>query len=651
MKSRSLKAALAFLTAASAVVGFAGASSAANVEGQTYSFPLQAKSDADITGNASATVNGANVDYTIFADNVDVDAVVMHWHAGDNCDAAGGVEIGIPGETTVVRNPAETVKNGFVITGSAPLGTADMENVYFNVHEAGNLANVIACGELDASDSPLLIDGSGNNRSTAFSATNANTLNGTDVVLTGGVTLEGNKLAVNLQLTGDDLLDGNNRVVTLRNNSSCDASTDTYLTSDIIRSLTGQGTTAPPSASNDLLTVFNNSAWSKTIGAPPAPSTAQVNTTIILTPEEVDAYGDMTIVVHGNESNSDMTVLPAPLNLMVRQAQPVACGQLGVGDATAPINGNYYALEFEEVGSSGYSGTGTLKNTTASDAGSVEAHVLINAPAAAAGVHKVVLDNDTSCDALTAPIGWASIAPDLLANGTDQIDINTGVLRSIFGPLENTGAFSGADATTVNDGQFTVLIANESKDTVLACAQLSRTFGEAPEAPPAPSDVPPFDGTVAEATTLEEILMASDYRANATNTGTDQEIMRLYQAFFGRDPDVAGVQYWISVSKGEVNGTVYSTLELAGFFPGASDEFANQFEGISNQAFVDAVYQNVLGREGEAAGVAYWNDILDGTNNSGNNPALSQGTRADVVYYVAINQEFINREPYAVPAG
>ncbi len=154
----------------------------------------------------------------------------------------------------------------------------------------------------------------------------------------------------------------------------------------------------------------------------------------------------------------------------------------------------------------------------------------------------------------------------------------------------------------------------------------------------------------ADATTLTDVLAASDYRTNATNTGKDQEILRLYTAFFNRTPDVAGVQYWIAVSKGQggpvANRRVYGTLELSGFFTG-STEFKTTFGSVSAADFVDTVYQNVLGRTGEPAGVAYWNDILNGTNLSGSNAALTKGSRAQVVYYVAINNEFINRLPYA----
>lgn len=147
--------------------------------------------------------------------------------------------------------------------------------------------------------------------------------------------------------------------------------------------------------------------------------------------------------------------------------------------------------------------------------------------------------------------------------------------------------------------------------------------------------------TVADATTLNELINAVDY-----NTAKDPEILRLYNAFFGREPDVAGVKYWIAVSRGQIDGKTYGTLPIAGFFAQGT-EFKNTYaDAPNNSVFLERVYLNILGRQGEAGGVAYWTDILNGTNNSGKNPTRQVGSRAEVVYYVAINTEFVNRKPY-----
>ncbi|MFW2381636.1 MAG: DUF4214 domain-containing protein [Acidimicrobiales bacterium] len=147
---------------------------------------------------------------------------------------------------------------------------------------------------------------------------------------------------------------------------------------------------------------------------------------------------------------------------------------------------------------------------------------------------------------------------------------------------------------------------------------------------------------VSEATTLEGIINAEDYRI-----GTDPEILRLYNAFFNRVPDVAGAKYWIGVSKGEVDGKTYKNIEIARFFTTSSAEFRNFYENApSDEAFLTRVYENVLGRGSDPSGYAYWLDILKGTNASGLNPDLSKGDRADVVFYVALGAEFVNANPY-----
>ncbi len=157
---------------------------------------------------------------------------------------------------------------------------------------------------------------------------------------------------------------------------------------------------------------------------------------------------------------------------------------------------------------------------------------------------------------------------------------------------------------------------------------------------------PPAPVTVAEAITIEELIGATNFRSAADNKGTDQEIMRLYAAFFNRTPDVGGVQYWIGVSKGEVDGRTYTTKEIAQFFE-PTNEFRNAFESVNNVQFVATVYSNVLARDPEPTGLSYWNDILNGTNVSGANPEKKKAAnRGELVFFVAINDEFVNRLPY-----
>jgi SpoIID/LytB domain protein len=81
---------------------------------------------------------------------------------------------------------------------------------------------------------------------------------------------------------------------------------------------------------------------------------------------------------------------------------------------------------------------------------------------------------------------------------------------------------------------------------------------------------------------------------------------RLYSAYFERDPDLTGFAYWTErLRAGQ------SLVSISQAFTG-SEEFESDYgEAISNRDFVRLVYRNVMEREGEASGVAYWTDILD----------------------------------------
>jgi hypothetical protein len=83
-------------------------------------------------------------------------------------------------------------------------------------------------------------------------------------------------------------------------------------------------------------------------------------------------------------------------------------------------------------------------------------------------------------------------------------------------------------------------------------------------------------------------------------------VARLYLAYFLRAPDYQGLQFW-SGQKREG-----SALESISRFFAGSAEFEQRYGGLSNAAFVDLVYANVLGRVADAGGRAFWIAQLDG---------------------------------------
>ncbi len=87
--------------------------------------------------------------------------------------------------------------------------------------------------------------------------------------------------------------------------------------------------------------------------------------------------------------------------------------------------------------------------------------------------------------------------------------------------------------------------------------------------------------------------------------GTISPLVRLYIAYLQRDPDYAGLQFQIGQRKGG-----RSLAQISQDFA-QSPEFQAQYGALDNQQFVARVYQNVLGRVGDAAGVAFFKSQLD----------------------------------------
>jgi len=93
---------------------------------------------------------------------------------------------------------------------------------------------------------------------------------------------------------------------------------------------------------------------------------------------------------------------------------------------------------------------------------------------------------------------------------------------------------------------------------------------------------------------------------DTTGSGIAGEAYRLYQAAFDRKPDAAGLGYWIGqMDQGE------SLMEVAQNFVG-SKEFQTLYGAAPTHAqLLTAMYNNVLHRDPDAAGQAYWIDLLD----------------------------------------
>jgi hypothetical protein len=88
----------------------------------------------------------------------------------------------------------------------------------------------------------------------------------------------------------------------------------------------------------------------------------------------------------------------------------------------------------------------------------------------------------------------------------------------------------------------------------------------------------------------------------------EHQVARLYVAAFGRAADSAG----LALQYGALRSGQSLAQVAAGFT--SSAEYANHYGSLSNAEFVNALYQNVLGRPGDAAGVQNFRAVLDAGN-------------------------------------
>lgn len=104
---------------------------------------------------------------------------------------------------------------------------------------------------------------------------------------------------------------------------------------------------------------------------------------------------------------------------------------------------------------------------------------------------------------------------------------------------------------------------------------------------------------------VERISFSDGHLALDTD-GFAGQVFRVYRAAFDRAPDLKGMGFWLSVMDA---GT--SLTDIAGGFA-ASPEFAEVYGSTpTNAQIVTRLYTNILHREPDAGGHAFWLDVLD----------------------------------------
>jgi len=106
-------------------------------------------------------------------------------------------------------------------------------------------------------------------------------------------------------------------------------------------------------------------------------------------------------------------------------------------------------------------------------------------------------------------------------------------------------------------------------------------------------------------TTLDPADLVVDLEQRPGFAGPVGGTSRLYLASFGRPADTSGLRYWVGKKfAGATLASIATTFTQ-------SSEFVRRYGSLGSGAFVDLVYQNVLGRGPDAAGRRHWVAKLD----------------------------------------
>lgn len=140
--------------------------------------------------------------------------------------------------------------------------------------------------------------------------------------------------------------------------------------------------------------------------------------------------------------------------------------------------------------------------------------------------------------------------------------------------------------------------------------------------------------------------MVEDYFNSGEFQSQVSPVVRLYFAYFNRIPDSDGLLFWIGQRKAG-----NSLNDISNAFAGSA-EFVATYGNLTNGDFVNRVYQNVLGRPADAAGLQFWTSQLNsGATTRGNlmaqfsESAEYQNAKASETYVISIYVGMLRRSP------
>jgi hypothetical protein len=134
----------------------------------------------------------------------------------------------------------------------------------------------------------------------------------------------------------------------------------------------------------------------------------------------------------------------------------------------------------------------------------------------------------------------------------------------------------------------------------------------------------------------------------ALDTAANQSAGEAYLLYgvFNRTPDQAGLGYWISQLD---NGV--SAQTVAENFISSSEFQATLGSNLSSTAFISDLYQNVLHRSADAAGLAYWNAQLQGADTLANRATMLESFAFSAEHLALVGSQMAHGVTYQAYAG
>lgn len=103
------------------------------------------------------------------------------------------------------------------------------------------------------------------------------------------------------------------------------------------------------------------------------------------------------------------------------------------------------------------------------------------------------------------------------------------------------------------------------------------------------------------------VLYSQENACNSRNyDDIENQVQLAYIGYYGRPADAGGLRYWVDRLRKE-NGQIGSIIEAFG----NSDEFIERYGSLTNRELIRGIYQQLFGRDPEAAGWDFWTDALE----------------------------------------